>query len=89
MDEGSQAAAIGEAVLTTILGRQDGTRSRGRDDGARVADHPVPLVKYRNALADNAALLHHQLHATEITGGHVVVVNGAGDLALHLPHQQQ
>ena len=89
MDKGSQTAAIGEAVLTAILGRQNGAGSGGRNHGPRVADHPVPLIEHRNALADNAVLFQHQLHAAEITGSHVVVVNGAGDAPLHLPHQQQ
>ncbi|MNS25621.1 hypothetical protein D3C72_575190 [compost metagenome] len=34
-------------------------------------------------------LFEHQLHAAEIAGGDVVVVDRAGNLAFHLPHQQQ
>ncbi|MNH18421.1 hypothetical protein D3C79_781220 [compost metagenome] len=89
MHEGGQPAAIGEAILAAILGRQDGTGGGGRHYCAGVADHPVPLLEHRNALADDAPLLHHQLQATEIAGRHVVVVDRAGDASFHLPHQQQ
>ncbi|CSI61241.1 Uncharacterised protein [Vibrio cholerae] len=64
VNKSCQIAAMRHDILAAILRRQNGTRFRRGHLDPRIGHHPIPVIKTRYGLTDDAKLFQHELHTT-------------------------